>query len=407
MSIYDCIIIGGGASGMMTAVFAGRRGLKTLILEQNEKLGKKLYITGKGRCNITNNSSVSNHLANIVTNSRFMHSSLNSFTPQDVIEFFETNGLKLKTERGNRVFPASDKSSDVIKTLENAIKQYGVEVKLNSKVAKVNKANHNFNILCSNGDNYTSRSLVIATGGLSYSATGSTGVGLNFAKDFGHNIIEMKSALCPIVVGDDISTLNGLSLKNVELTVKIGKKEFKEMGEMMVTYNSLTGPIALTLSSKINKFDLRNCKLYLDFKPALSREQLESKFKREFIEFAKRDVKNYLYTLLPTSIVEYFMNKVGLVNKKVADFSRLDREKLIEGLKRFDFSNISLDNINTSIVTSGGIDTKELNSKTCESKLVNNLYFTGEIIDVDALTCGYNLQIAWSTAFAVANALKG
>ena len=403
---YDVIVIGGGASGMMASIFAARNGFKTLVLDHNEKLGKKLYITGKGKCNLTNNSSIETHLSNIVTNSKFMISALNAFTPQDTMQFFEDNGLKLRTERGNRVFPDSDKSSDVIKTLEKTMQQYGVFVSLNQEIVSVNKTNK-FNILCNNNIEYTCNSLIVATGGLSYSGTGATGLGYKIAKHFGHEVVEPKSALCPIIVKEDISELNGLSLRNVTLTFKDGKKEYTHQGDLLFTYNSLTGPIALTLSSQINKLDIKNKKLLLDLKPALSEDKLEEKFKREFVEFAKKDFKNYLSTLLPSSFIDIFYNKTKIANKKKSEFTKADRQILINTIKKFDFSIVSLDNINVSIVTSGGVSVKQINSKTCESKIVDNLYFIGEVLDVDAFTGGFNLQIAWSTAYVAGNSLKG
>ena len=403
---FDVIIIGGGASGMMASIFAARNGNKTLVLDHNEKLGKKLYITGKGKCNLTNNSSIETHLNNTITNSKFMYSALNAFSPQDVMQFFEDNGLKIRTERGNRVFPESDKSSDVIKTLEKAMQSYGVKISLNQEIKSVSKKNNIFNILCNNNINYTCNSLIVATGGISYSGTGSTGFGYKIAKQFGHNIIEPRSALCPIVVSDDISELNGLSLRNVTLTYKFGKKEYSEFGDLLFTYNSLTGPTALTLSSKINKLNIKGTKISIDLKPALSVEKLEEKFKREFVEFAKKDYKNYLSTLLPVSLIDNFAKKSKIANKKISEFSKTDRATLINLLKNFKFTINSLDNINVSIITSGGVDVKEINSKTCESKLIKNLYFVGEVLDVDALTGGFNLQIAWSTGYLAGNSIN-
>ncbi len=403
---FDVIVIGGGASGMMASIFAGRKNLSCLVLDHNEKLGKKLYITGKGKCNLTNNSSVENHMNNIVTNSKFMFSSLNAFSPQDTMNFFIDNGLELRTERGNRVFPASDKSSDVIKTLEKSMQRAGVTISLNQEIISVSKADK-FNILCDNDVTYTSNSLIVATGGLSYSGTGASGFGLKIAKQFGHNIIEPKSALCPIIVSENISELNGLSLRNVGLRFKNDNKTFLEFGDLLFTFNSLTGPIALSLSSKINKFDLRGAKLFLDLKPALSPEKLEEKFKREFVEFAKVDFKNYLHTLLPASFVEFFMKRTKIENKKMSDFTKSDRQILINLMRSFEFTINSLDNINVGIVTNGGVDVKQINSKNCESKLVENLYFIGEVLDVDALTGGFNLQIAWSTGYVAGNNLKG
>ena len=399
---FDVIVIGGGASGMMASIFSARNGNSTLVLDHNEKLGKKLYITGKGKCNLTNNSSIETHLNNTITNSKFMFSALNQFSPQDAMAFFEENGLKLRTERGNRVFPDSDKSSDVIKTLERAMQRYGVVVSLNQEIKSVKK-DKLFNILCDNGINYTCNSLIVATGGVSYVGTGASGLGYQIAKQFGHKIIEPRSALCPIVVNEDVSELNGLSLRNVTLSYKNGKKTFEEFGDLLFTFNSLTGPIALTLSSKMNKFDIKNTKLYIDLKPALSVEQLDEKFQREFTENAKKDFRNYLNSLLPASFIEFFMKKTKIKNKKMSEFTKLDRQTLINTLKHFDFSIKSLDNVNVSIVTSGGVDVKDINAKTMMSKLVENLYFVGEVLDVDALTGGFNLQIAWSTGYVAGN----
>lgn len=402
---YDVIVIGGGASGMMASIFSARNGNSTLILDHNEKLGKKLYITGKGKCNLTNNSSIEIHLNNTITNSKFMFSALNQFTPQDTMEFFEDNGLKLRTERGYRVFPDSDKSSDVIKTLERTMQRYGVEVSLNQEIKSVKKETQ-FHILCDNNIKYTCNSLIVATGGMSYSGTGASGLGYEIAKQFGHKIIEPRSALCPIVVNDNISELNGLSLRNITLSYNQGKKSFEEFGDLLFTFNSLTGPIALTLSSKINKMDIEDTKLYIDLKPALSAEKLDEKFQREFVEFAKKDYRNYLNSLLPASFIEFFMKKTKIKNKKMSEFTKSDRLNLINTLKKFDFSIKSLDNINVSIVTSGGVNIKEINATTCESKIIENLYFVGEVLDIDALTGGFNLQIAWSTGYVAGNSIK-
>jgi len=403
---YDVIVIGGGASGMMASIFAGRNGNSCLVLDHNEKLGKKLFITGKGKCNLTNNSSIENHLNNIINNSKFMYSSLNSFSPSDTIDFFIENGLPLRTERGNRVFPQSDKSSDVIKILTKTMTRYGVAVSLNEKIKSVTKQDNIFHILCDNKKEYTCSSLIVATGGLSYPGTGASGLGYQIAKSFNHKIIEPKSALCPIIVKEDISELNGLSLRNVQLTFVLGKKTYSEFGDLLFTFNSLTGPIALSLSSRINRLDLTKAKLYLDLKPALSEQKLEEKFLREFVEFAKTDFRNYLHTLLPQSFIEYFMKQTKLKNKKMSEFTKENRHELIKHLKYFEFQPTSLENINVGIVTSGGVDVKDINTKTCMSKLVDNLYFVGEVLDVDALTGGFNLQIAWSTGYVAGNSIK-
>lgn len=404
---YNTIVIGGGAAGMMAAIFSALSDSKTLIIEHNEKLGKKLFITGKGRCNLTNNSSIENHLNNIITNSKFMYSALNSFSPYDVIEFFENSGLKLKTERGGRVFPNSDKSSDVIKALTNRINSLNIDVKLNTAIDKVYK-NNLFNIMCADKENYTSDNIIVATGGLSYSGTGATDFGYKVAKSFGHNIVSPKSALCPIVVKDDISILNGLSLKNVSLSIiKDEKILAQEQGEMMFTYTSITGPIALCISSKINKIDLNKTVASIDFKPALTVEQLDAKFLREFKENSKKNFKTYLISILPSKIIDIFMIKAKLSDKKLSEISKQERQQIINTLKRFDLNIKYLDNINVSIVTSGGVDVREISAKTCESKILKGLYFAGEVIDVDALTGGYNLQIAWSTGYLAGTNAKG
>lgn len=385
---------------MMAGIFAARNGNKTLILDHNEKLGKKLFITGKGRCNLTNNNSIENLLNHIVRNSKFMYSALNAFSPQATIEFFEEAGLKLKTEQGNRVFPASDKSSDVIKTLTKLLANFGAKTELNCEVQSVEKVNDVFKIKCINNIEYTADSVVVATGGLSYSGTGASGLGHKIAKSFGHKIVETVPALCPIVLKDNVSALNGLSLKNVNLTISAEGKSYSEFGETLFTYNSLTGPIALKLSSLINRLNLKNAVASIDFKPALTHEKLEEKFLREFKEQSKKELKTYLNSLLPNRLVGMFMQKSKLPNKKLSEITKAERANLITSVKKFDFSIKSLDNINVGIVTSGGVDVKEINSKTCESKLVKNLYFVGEVLDVDAFTGGYNLQIAWSTGYA-------
>lgn len=396
---FDVIVIGGGAAGMMAAVVASET-KSVLIIDHNEKLGKKLYITGKGKCNLTNNSDVETHLNNIVTNSKFMYSALNNFTAQDTINFFESHGLKTRTERGNRVFPASDKSSDVIKCLVNCLNKNGVKVTLNTEIKSVTKQGDVFHILCMPGREYTSNSLIVATGGLSYAGTGASDFGYILAKQFGHKIVKPTSALCPIVVNQDVSPLNGVSLRNITLYTKIDGKTYSQFGDLLFTYNSLTGPTALTMSSLINKLNIKNQTISIDFKPALSHEKLEEKFKREFVSYAKKDYKNYLNTLLPTKMADYFYSSVGIKNKKLADLTKADRNILITNLKKFDFSIKSLDNINVGIVTSGGVYVKDIDTHTCMSKLAKNLYFVGEVLDVDALTGGFNLQIAWSTGVA-------
>lgn len=406
MMIYDLIIIGAGASGCMAGIHAARRGASVLLLEKNEKIGKKIYITGKGRCNLTNNSDIETHLNNTIRGAKFMNGAIRRFSPKDTIELFE-KFVPLKTEHGNRVFPVSDKSSDIISALNRMLNNSGAKVGLNCNVAEVSKHGEVFNILCKDGAIYQSYSVLIATGGKSYSATGSSGDGYFFARQFGHNIVGIKPALVPIIVSDNVKEIEGLSLKFVEASVvRQNKVIAKEFGEMLFTSNGVSGPIILTLSSKINREDLTDTKLLIDFKPKLTVEMLNDKFLREFEEYSKKNLSTYLKTLLPSSIIPYFMKKFGFNDKKVSEMTKNDRNILINGLKKFDLSLKLLDNIEKAIVTSGGVDIKEVSPKTFESKLVPNLYFSGEVLDIDALTGGFNLQIAFSSGFVVGDSVK-
>ena len=406
MRIYDLIIIGAGASGCMAGIQAARRGASVLLLEKNEKIGKKIYITGKGRCNLTNNSEIQTHLNNTIRGSRFMNGAIRRFTPHDTMELFEPY-VPLKTEHGNRVFPISDKSSDIIFALNKMLDNLQVEIKLNTAVISIDKQGDIFNIMCDKQTTYQSYSVVIATGGKSYSATGSSGDGYEFAKNFGHNIVEIKPSLIPIILKDNVKNLEGLSLKFVEASVEIeGKTIAKEFGEMLFTSNGVSGPIVLTLSSKINRYNLDKAKLYIDFKPKLSFDTLTDKFVREFKDYAKKDVATYLKTLLPSSLVPYFMQKFEISNKKVSELNKFDRNILINGLKKFDLSIKMLDNIEKAIITSGGVDLNEISPKTFESKLVDGLYFSGEVLDIDALTGGFNLQIAFSSGYVVGDSVR-
>ena len=390
----------------MAGIQAAKRGASVLLLEKNEKIGKKIYITGKGRCNLTNNSDIETHLTNTIHGSKFMNGAIRSFTPNDTMDLFE-NYVTLKTEHGNRVFPASDKSSDIISALNKMLSDSGVEICLNRNVKDISKQNDIFNILCNNDNTYQSYSVLIATGGKSYSATGSDGDGYKFAKQFGHTIVDIKPALVPIIVKEDVKDIEGLSLKFVEASViKNGKELAKEFGEMLFTANGVSGPIILTISSKINREDLADTKLLIDFKPKLSQDMLNTKFLREFEEYSKKNLSTYLKTLLPSSIVPYFIDKFKLADKKMSDMTRADRNILINGLKKFDLSIKMLDNIEKAIITSGGVDVKQVSPKTFESKLVSNLYFAGEVLDIDALTGGFNLQIAFSSGYVVGNSVR-
>ena len=403
--IYDVIVIGAGASGCFAAIQAGYNGKKVMLIERNEKIGKKLFITGKGRCNVTNNSDAINHLNNIINGKKFMNSASRVFTAFDTINFFENNGLSLKTERGNRVFPESDKSSDVIKVLEKQIKELNIDLKLNCKVSSVAKKEELFYIKCEDKQTYTASSVIIATGGKSYSATGSDGFGYTLAKKFGHTIVEPKPSLVPIVLNDKVKDIEGLSLKNVNASVEIDNKIVaSEFGEMLFTDNGVSGPIILTISAKINKFDLNKAKLLLDFKPALDVQFLDKKLVTEFNDNSKKSLSNYLKTLLPSSFIPKFILKSGIEDKTLSKINKEERKILVTLLKRFDFSVKMLDNIDNAIITSGGVSLDEVNPKTMESKLVKGLYFVGEVLDIDALTGGYNLQVAFSTGYIAGNA---
>ena len=399
-------VIGGGASGLMAAGTAAKNGHMVDLFEANEKVGKKLYITGKGRCNVTNYSSPNEILENIVTNSKFMYGSLYSFTSFDVVDFFESLGVKIKIERGNRAFPESDKSSDIIKALERFNKKHGVNILLNHKVLEINRDNNNFQIstICGTYNNYDAT--IICVGGKTYSATGSVGDGYDFAKKFGHGVTEIKPALIPILLNDEfIRELEGLSLKNVSLIAKQDKNIFKCIfGEMIFTSNGISGPIALSMSSFINRQN--NIDLYIDLKPALTKEQLRLRINRDIEEMRESQIGTLMSGLLPKSLAFVFIKKLGF------DFSRKNKtlntqeiDKLIIMLKEFKLEYKGLDKLDYGIITSGGVDVKEINPKTMESKLVKGLYFAGEVIDVDALTGGYNLQVAFSTGYVAGNSI--
>lgn len=401
----NVIVIGGGASGLIAAGRAAEKGNNVILLEKNEKLGKKLYITGKGRCNLTNASE--DLFSSIVRNEKFLYSAFKYFSVNDTIKFFNDLGLNTKVERGNRVFPVSDKSSDVIKVLENYCKKNYVQICLNSEVLNIKKNNDTFTVNTKN-NKYECDAIILSTGGVSYPLTGSTGSGYDFASNFGHNIIELKSALCPIVLKDDyISSWEGISLKNVELKAYKDNKILRSLfGEMLFTRNGISGPIALSMSSFINRLD--NISLKIDFKPALSWEQIDNRLLREIDANKNMEAKSLIRKLLPNNMCEQFLNIAKIpCSKKVNSLTKEERIRIAELLKNYPLHYKCLEKIDYSIVTSGGIDCKQVNPKTMESKLVKNLFFTGEILDLDALTGGYNLQIAWSTGYLAGSSIRG
>lgn len=388
------VIIGGGPAGMMCAIKAAENHGVT-IFEKNEKLGKKLFITGKGRCNLTNYCDEREFLKNMVNNSNFMYSSIYSFSPFTTYYYFEELGLPLKVERGNRVFPLSDKSSDVIRAYEKKLKALGVKINLNYEVTSIEKVGEEFIL---NGREKFDK-VVIATGGISYKLTGSTGDGYKFAKNFGHKIINQVPGLIGINLKNNFS-LAGLTLKNIELKVIKDKKIISnEFGEMLFTHRGISGPIVLTTSSKINR--LKDFEMFLDLKPALEPEKLDARILRDFSENQNKNIENVMKSLLPKDLISYVLYSAGISgDEKVNQITKIERENLVKTIKNFELKFDSLDDIDRAIVTSGGIDVKDIDPKTMESKKVSGLYFIGEVLDLDGLTGGFNIQIANSTGYS-------
>ncbi len=405
-------IIGGGPAGMVTAILAKRnnKDLDITIYEKNDKLGKKLFITGKGRCNVTNASDVENLIENTMTNPYFMYSGYYSFDSSATMEFFESLGLRLKVERGNRVFPVSDKSSDVISALENEIRKLKIKVKFNTTVDKVLK---NENGVCGievNGKEIQTDKVVVCTGGISYQATGSTGDGYRMAKEVGHKVTKLHASLVPLKADEnsfDFKALQGLSLKNVKLTAFVdNKKVFSNQGEMLFTHFGLSGPLVLTTSRYfVGKYN-KECRVEIDMKPALDHQTLDKRILRDFQQYINKDFSNALVDLLPQKLIPVVVDIVGVKpDKKVNEITKEERKKLVDTIKGMSIKILSDNGYNMAVITCGGVDVNEVNPSTCESNLVNGLFFAGEVLDVDCLTGGYNLQVTYSTAFLVANNL--
>lgn len=402
-------VIGAGASGLMAAYAAAVNGNDVTVFEKNEKCGKKIYITGKGRCNLTNAVSPQEFLQNVVSNPKFLTGVICSFSPDDTINFFENLGLHLKTERGNRVFPASDKASDVTKYLEKACISAGVKFNFNNKVDQIVFMNSTVSDIIVKNSKIPFDKVIVCTGGVSYPLTGSTGDGYKFAENCGHSIVGLKPALCGLnLKGKYFTELQGLSLKNVKLTVYYEGKAIKSLfGEMLFTHFGVSGPLILTVSSLINRLDLNKIRLSLDLKPALTEEQLDERILRDFSQSPNKSLAVVLKELLPSTLISEVLRRSGVSgDKKVNAVSKSERLSLLTALKNFDMLVSSLRQFNEAIVTSGGVSVKEVNPKTMESKLIKGLYFCGEVLDVDAVTGGFNLQIAFSTGFAAGNSIK-
>lgn len=404
------LIVGGGAAGMLASVFAARRGCEVHVFEKNEKLGKKLYITGKGRCNLTNACEMDALFDSVRTNARFLYSAFYGFTNQDAMKFFEEEGLALKTERGERVFPVSDKSADVLDTLRRSMRKAGVKVHLNNEVKEVLCCDGQATgIRLENGEIVKGDSVIVATGGLSYPSTGSTGDGYRFAKEAGHKVTDCLPALVPFNVRENfVKELQGLSLKNVEIAIYNGKKQvYREFGEMLFTHFGVSGPLILTASSYVGTLAARQeLRMTLDLKPALTPEQLDQRILRDFDANPNKSFKNVIADLFPAKLTPVMIALSGInPDKKVHDISREERQNLVRLIKNLEMTITGLRDYREAIITKGGVSVKEINPSTMESRLIKGLYFIGEVLDLDAVTGGFNLQIAWSTAYAAGNAV--
>ncbi len=400
----DIIIVGGGAAGCFAAVWAARFGKSVIVFEKNERLGRKLRITGKGRCNVTNNSPVEEHMRNIPVNSRFLYSAYASFDAESTMAFFEELGVPLKTERGNRVFPVSDNAHDIADALVREMKKLGVKV-VNAQVTQLLAENGAVRGVRAGGREYESGSVLIACGGKSYPATGSTGDGYKLAESVGHTVTELKPCLVPLVSPDKYcAELMGLSLRNVTLSLYDGNKEiFSELGEMLFTHFGVTGPLVLSASSHIKDMKPNRYTLKIDLKPGLTPEKLDERIQRDFSENLNRDFVNGIRKLLPAKLLPIAARLAEIPEElKINSVTKEQRRRFGELIKAFPVRISAFRPIDEAIVTGGGVSVKEINPKTMESKLVSGLFFAGEVIDTDAYTGGFNLQIAFSTAYSAA-----
>lgn len=405
-------IIGGGAAGMYAGIFAARAGHSVQIFEKNEKLGKKLFITGKGRCNLTNGADMEQFFQAVCRNEKFLYSAFYGHTNVMVMEQFEDFGVPLKMERGERVFPISDHSSDVISALKRALEKAGVQVHLNTEVQEVlySEDGHVRGVKTKRGQTDLSDAVIVATGGLSYPATGSTGDGYSFAKAAGHKIMDCCPSLVPLEVKEAfVKQLQGLSLRNVEIRLlEDGKEKYRNFGEMLFTHFGVSGPLVLSGSAYLVPLKQeKEYRLLLDLKPALSEKQLDDRVLRDFNENKNKQFKNALGKLFPSKLIPVMIALSGIhEDKKVNEISREERERFVRLIKNMPMTITTSRGYNEAVITRGGVNVKEINPSTMESKKLKGLYFIGEVLDLDALTGGFNLQIAWSTAYAAAMGLK-
>ena len=393
------VVIGGGAAGLMAAYAAGSQGAQVTLLERNEKLGKKIYITGKGRCNLTNDCPPDEFLGNVVHGGKFLTGALWSFSPEDMMSLCERFSLPVKVERGNRVFPVSDHASDVTKMLERACLSVGVTIKLQEYVKEIGVLHSTMRDIITQNGVYPCEAVVVATGGLSYPSTGSTGDGLRFAKSLGHKIAPCVPSLVGLNCKGDFSALQGVSLKNVCLfAMRGGKVIFSEQGEMLFTHYGISGPLVLSLSARINRLPFAELSCFIDFKPALDRETLDRRLVRDLSERKNEQMKNVVRGLLPSALCLPVLKEAGIDPFKHANaVTREERGRLLDSLKKFPVVLTSLRGFEEAVVTSGGVELKDVSSKTMESKIAPGVFFAGEVLDVDAYTGGFNLQIAFST----------
>ena len=440
----NIVVIGAGPAGMMAAIVAAKAGHQVTLLEKNEKIGKKLFITGKGRCNVTNACEVEGLFSNVMEHDKFLYSAIYGFDNQSVMQFFENAGCKLKVERGQRVFPESDHSSDVIRALDTQLKLAGVNLLLNREVdsvltqkladeeleqevvvedstdkyrkkksgkKKLKQTAVITGVKLKNKEVISADCVIIATGGISYVLTGSTGDGYRFAKECGHSIAELSPALVPFQIKEEwCKELQGLSLRNVTATVEVeGKKIYSDFGEMLFTHYGVSGPLMLSASSYyVHKAKGKTAKLFIDLKPALTKEQLDKRILREFDENKNKQFKNAITTLFPTKLLPIMPALAGInPDKKVHEITKEERERFVETIKNLEMTISGIRDYNEAIVTKGGVNVSEISPSTMESKLVKGLYFAGEVLDLDALTGGFNLQIAWSTGYLAGMSAAG